>query len=111
MSYKKIKVIWVDITIYTERINLKELKNVKPQICETIGYLIKEEKDYTDLPKGKLGIHDNYMNKQFISEINQLKQPFIASWFTVSTHMPFDYEGTKKRLTPLEVRQLDEGLA
>ncbi|MEY5048080.1 MAG: hypothetical protein RLZZ175_1439 [Bacteroidota bacterium] len=76
--------------------------NLRSYVYQKKFDIVKEEKDYSDLPKGKLGIHDNYMNKQFITEINQLKQPFLASWFTVSTHMPYDFEGTKKRLTPLE---------
>lgn len=62
------------------------------------GYLISkkfkihEEVDYPQYPKGKLGIHDNYMFKELLQSLKTIQQPFIQGFFTVSTHMPYDYE-------------------
>jgi phosphoglycerol transferase MdoB-like AlkP superfamily enzyme len=64
---------------------------------------ITEEKN---LPKsmehGALGIHDNEMATVFLQKLNQAKPPFVYSWFTVSTHMPYDYKEPKKKLTEIE---------
>lgn len=62
------------------------------------GYLlskkfkIHEVDDYPQYPKGKLGIHDNYMFKELLLSLKKLPQPFIQGFFTQSTHMPYDYE-------------------
>lgn len=63
---------------------------------------IKEEADLSSLPKGKLGIQDAYMAEEFLKLNNQTKTPFVNVWFTLSTHMPYDYEGEKKKLTEVE---------
>lgn len=63
-----------------------------------LGYLmlngfdkIVDEKDFpSSMPRGKLGIHDEYAFPFFLSELNQQKQPFFSSIFTVSTHSPYD---------------------
>jgi phosphoglycerol transferase MdoB-like AlkP superfamily enzyme len=64
---------------------------------------IKEEFNInTAIPRGKLGIQDEYMASEFLKLNNKTKPPFINVWFTLSTHMPYDYEGEKKKLTNLE---------
>jgi len=63
-----------------------------------IGYLllngfdkITDEKDFpSSLPRGKLGIHDEFALPFFLSELNKQKQPFFSNIFTVSTHSPYD---------------------
>jgi phosphoglycerol transferase MdoB-like AlkP superfamily enzyme len=42
------------------------------------------------LPQGKLGIHDEYTLGYMVNDLNNLKQPFFASLFTLSTHSPWD---------------------
>lgn len=62
------------------------------------GYLlskkfkIHEVVDYPQYPKGKLGIHDNYMFNELLHSIKKMPQPFLQGFFTQSTHMPYDYE-------------------
>ena len=53
--------------------------------------IIKEVSDFDDeLPRGKLGIFDEYMLNEQINELNAEKQPFFSVLFTVSTHSPYD---------------------
>ncbi|MFM2048356.1 MAG: hypothetical protein RI955_904 [Bacteroidota bacterium] len=51
---------------------------------------IKEQKDFTNLPSGTLGIHDSLMLDEWFKHLNQTPNPFFSSIFTVSTHSPFD---------------------
>ncbi len=53
--------------------------------------VIKEESDINDeLPRGKLGIHDEYMLNEQLVDLNSEKQPFFSVLFTTSTHSPYD---------------------
>ena len=53
---------------------------------------IEEGKDFpSSLPRGKLGIHDEYTLPYFLKELNNQKQPFFSSLFTMSTHSPYDF--------------------
>ncbi len=55
--------------------------------------LIREQDDFpASLPSGKLGIHDEYMFPQFLSDLDQQPEPFFSSLFTVSTHSPYDQD-------------------
>ncbi len=64
---------------------------------------IREDADFSaTIPRGKLGIQDAYMAKEFLQITNKSKQPFVNVWFTLSTHMPYDYEGTKKKIVEQE---------
>jgi phosphoglycerol transferase MdoB-like AlkP superfamily enzyme len=52
---------------------------------------ITEEKDFgSEIPKGKLGAHDQYLFDRQLSDLEKEKQPFFAAMFTLSTHGPFD---------------------
>lgn len=52
---------------------------------------ITEIYDFPDtLPRGKLGIHDQYTLDWMLRELDGLPQPFFASLFTLSTHSPWD---------------------
>lgn len=42
------------------------------------------------LPRGRLGIHDEYMFNIFADKLNNQKQPFFSMLFTLSSHSPFD---------------------
>lgn len=77
--------------------------NIRGYLFNKKWDIIKEERDYSDdVPKGKLGIQDKEMADVFIREINRAKTPFIYAWFTLSSHMPYDFEGEKKQLTDIE---------
>jgi len=53
--------------------------------------VIKEISDFDkSLPRGKLGIHDEYILNEQIKDLNNTKQPFFSALFTVSTHSPYD---------------------
>ncbi len=42
------------------------------------------------IPRGKLGIHDEYSLGYLVNDLDKFHQPFLASLFTVSTHSPWD---------------------
>ncbi len=53
--------------------------------------VIKEISDFDDgLPRGKLGIHDEYILNEQLNDLNEATQPFFSALFTVSTHSPYD---------------------
>ncbi len=53
--------------------------------------VIKEGKDFdSDIPRGKLGIHDGDMADFWINDLNNYPQPFMSAWFTLSSHSPYD---------------------
>jgi len=53
--------------------------------------VIKEISDFSDdLPRGKLGIHDEFILSEQIIDLKNEKQPFFSALFTVSTHSPYD---------------------
>jgi len=53
--------------------------------------VIKEESDINSkLPRGKLGVHDEYMFAEQLKDLKSEKQPFFSVLFTLSTHSPYD---------------------
>ncbi|MBM3403867.1 MAG: hypothetical protein FJY10_03150 [Bacteroidetes bacterium] len=44
------------------------------------------------LPKGKLGIHDEYTFDYLCKDMDQFRQPFFTALFTLSSHSPYDYD-------------------
>jgi phosphoglycerol transferase MdoB-like AlkP superfamily enzyme len=52
---------------------------------------IMEGSDFpSSIPRGKLGIHDQYTLGYQLQELKNQKQPFFSALFTVSTHSPWD---------------------
>jgi phosphoglycerol transferase MdoB-like AlkP superfamily enzyme len=52
---------------------------------------IMEGENFPDsLPRGKLGIHDQFTLGYLARDLGTLREPFFASLFTVSTHSPWD---------------------
>jgi phosphoglycerol transferase MdoB-like AlkP superfamily enzyme len=52
---------------------------------------IIDEKDVPDtLPRGRLGIHDEFMMKLHAEEMEMEEQPFFSVLFTISSHSPYD---------------------
>ncbi len=52
---------------------------------------ILEESDFPDsIPRGGLGVHDQYLFARNIQELKNFPQPFFSANFTLSTHSPFD---------------------
>ena len=77
--------------------------NLRSYIFNKKFDVVKEERDIdSDLPRGKLGIQDEYMAEEYVKTINNAKQPFVYTWFTLSSHMPYDFPGEKKQLVKTE---------
>ena len=65
--------------------------NIKSYMYFNQFHKIKDIDDYnSDLPRGKLGIHDQYTLKDHVNELNHKTTPFFSGIFTVSTHSPYD---------------------
>lgn len=77
--------------------------NIRSYIFNKGFDVVKEERDFDDnIPRGKLGIQDKDMAKEYIKTLNNAKAPFVYSWFTLSSHMPYDFPGEKKQLVKTE---------
>jgi phosphoglycerol transferase MdoB-like AlkP superfamily enzyme len=73
--------------------------NIRSYIYNKEFDVVKEEKDFgNELEHGKLGIQDGDMQAQYLQLLNKARPPFVYAWFTLSTHMPYDYPGEKKQL-------------
>ncbi len=62
------------------------------QMAAAAGYehvYSREEYGYAKDFDGRWGIFDEPMARYVINTINDMPQPFIASWFTISAHGPF----------------------
>ncbi|MEI6899890.1 MAG: sulfatase-like hydrolase/transferase [Bacteroidota bacterium] len=65
--------------------------NIKSYIIFNNFDKIMEGADFpASIPRGKLGIHDQYMLDWQIGDLNKEKEPFFSALFTVSTHSPWD---------------------
>lgn len=65
--------------------------NIKSYMYFNQFHLIKDIDDYdSELPRGKLGIHDQYTLTDHLQELNKKPTPFFSGIFTVSTHSPYD---------------------
>ena len=51
---------------------------------------IKEISDFDNLPRGKLGIHDEFIFDEQLKDLRKESQPFLSVVFTLSTHSPYD---------------------
>ncbi len=70
--------------------------NIKGYLLSNGFDLVKDENDYEYLQSGALGVHDEFIFKQFKQELKTLPQPFMSSLFTISSHSPFDFPGEHK---------------
>lgn len=67
--------------------------NIKGYIIDVGFDKIKEIYDFKNQKNilyGKLGIHDEFMLQNLLNGLNEAKQPFFYSIFTISTHAPYD---------------------
>lgn len=73
--------------------------NIKGYVLNKAFDIMKEEKDIDPkYARGKLGIQDNDMINVLLENLNAAQTPFVFAWFTLSTHMPYDFEGAKRNL-------------
>ncbi len=55
-----------------------------------------EGKDFDkSLPRQMLGVPDQYMFDRFLKDMGNMKRPFFANAFTLSSHSPYDVPGGK----------------
>jgi phosphoglycerol transferase MdoB-like AlkP superfamily enzyme len=53
---------------------------------------IVEESDIDpSIPRGRLGVHDEFMYKKHIDDLKGMKEPFFSVLFTLSSHSPYDF--------------------
>jgi len=65
--------------------------NIKGYIIYNGFERIMEGDNFPDsIPRGKLGVHDEYTLNRLYRDLNQEKQPFFAGLFTLSSHSPYD---------------------
>jgi phosphoglycerol transferase MdoB-like AlkP superfamily enzyme len=77
--------------------------NIRSYIFNKKFNLVKEERDFdSGIERGKLGIQDGDMATQYVQLLNSAKAPFVYTWFTLSSHMPYDFPGEKKQLEAVE---------
>ena len=71
--------------------------NIKSYIIFNEFDDIVEGKDFTgNLIKGKLGVHDEFVFRQQINDLNKMKEPFFSVIFTLSSHSPYDFPSEKQ---------------
>ncbi|MDR1878571.1 MAG: sulfatase-like hydrolase/transferase [Bacteroidales bacterium] len=59
-----------------------------------------EEKNISkQIPRGKLGIHDQYMFEYQRNDLKDQEEPFFSMLFTLSSHSPYDQPKNTKELT------------
>jgi phosphoglycerol transferase MdoB-like AlkP superfamily enzyme len=74
--------------------------NIRSFLLHSKLDMIVEEKNIDkNIPRGKLGIHDEYMLDYHLNSLAKHKEPFFTVLFTLSSHSPYD--------EPKNVKQLD----
>jgi phosphoglycerol transferase MdoB-like AlkP superfamily enzyme len=65
--------------------------NIKAYLIHNHFKEIVEDKDWDSrIPRGKLGIHDGFMFDLLEKKIESKQQPFFVTYFTLSSHSPYD---------------------
>jgi phosphoglycerol transferase MdoB-like AlkP superfamily enzyme len=65
--------------------------NIKAYMYYNQFARILEGKDFAShIPRGKLGVHDEYLYARQLQELKHEKEPFFAAMFTASSHSPYD---------------------
>ena len=70
--------------------------NIKAYLLSNGFEILKDQQDYTNLPSGRLGVHDEFMFNQYKKELSSLDQPFLSALFTLSSHSPYDFPADHK---------------
>jgi phosphoglycerol transferase MdoB-like AlkP superfamily enzyme len=65
--------------------------NIKSYIMYNQFAKIIEGNDFSStIPRGKLGVHDEYLFNRNIDDLKTEPQPFFSAMFTLSSHSPYD---------------------
>jgi len=53
---------------------------------------IVEEHDIDpEIPRGRLGVHDQFLYQRHIEDLKKMQEPFFSVLFTLSSHSPYDF--------------------
>jgi phosphoglycerol transferase MdoB-like AlkP superfamily enzyme len=55
------------------------------------GNMLEDSKIDPSLPRGRLGVHDQYLYPIHIKAMKDEKEPFFTVLFTLSSHSPYDF--------------------
>lgn len=55
------------------------------------GKIIEESDIDPSIPRGRLGVHDEYLYKRHIDDLKNIPEPFFTVLFTLSSHSPYDF--------------------
>jgi phosphoglycerol transferase MdoB-like AlkP superfamily enzyme len=65
--------------------------NIKSYIMYNQFAKIVEGEDFnSSIPRGKLGVHDEFLFNRNIEDLKTEPQPFFSAMFTMSSHSPYD---------------------
>lgn len=65
--------------------------NIKGYIVGNGFDRVLENKDFdSEIPRGRLGIHDQYLYSEVYKQLNNTPQPFFTTIYTLSSHNPYD---------------------
>lgn len=53
--------------------------------------IIEEGDIAPSVPRGRLGVHDEFMYKRHIDDLKEMQEPFFSVLFTLSSHSPYDF--------------------
>jgi phosphoglycerol transferase MdoB-like AlkP superfamily enzyme len=53
--------------------------------------LVEERNIDPGIPRGRLGVHDQYLYQKHIEDLKNIKEPFFSVVFSLSSHSPYDY--------------------
>lgn len=73
--------------------------NIKSYIMYNQFHRIVEGDDFnSSIPRGKLGVHDEFLFNRHIEDMKTEPQPFFTTMFTLSSHSPYD-QPIKNKIT------------
>lgn len=55
------------------------------------GKIVEESDIDPSIPRGRLGVHDEFMYKRHIEDMQGMQEPFFSILFTLSSHSPYDF--------------------
>ncbi len=65
--------------------------NIKGYILHNGFTKVVEHTDFgSDVIRGKLGVHDEFVLSRQLTDLNNEKEPFFSALFTLSSHSPYD---------------------
>lgn len=65
--------------------------NIKSYIIyNEFNRIIEGENFANSVPRGKLGVHDEFLFERNLNDLKNEKQPFFSVMFTMSSHSPYD---------------------